>query len=92
MNNRGAAYEAMGKEADALADYLAALAEDARFAVAWYNAARQYAQQGNIELCLKHLDEAVRLDPRFADEAPDDENLGWVLALTELKEDFHRRA
>ena len=91
LNNRGAANEAMGKEENALADYLEALAADPKFAVAWYNAARQYARQGQIELCLQHLDEAVRLDSPFADEAPDDENLGWILKLMDIKEDFSRQ-
>ena len=91
LNNRGASNEAMGKQDDALTDYLAALTADAKFAVAWYNAARQYARMGEIELCLQHLEEAVRLETSFAEEAPDDENLGWVLKLMDIKEDFSRQ-
>jgi tetratricopeptide (TPR) repeat protein len=86
LNNRGAAHEALGNEEDALEDYLAALDIDPRFAVAWYNTARLYARLDEINLCLEYLDQAVQLAPHFAEEAAEDDNLGWVLELNELKQ------
>ena len=36
-------------------------------------------------MCLDYLRQAVELEPPLAEEAADDENLGWVLELDDLR-------
>ena len=57
------------------------------FAAAFYNAARLYADQGDIARCAEQLSEAVRLQPGLYAEAESDETLGWVLDLSRLREE-----
>ena len=85
LNNRGAAYEALHEEEKALREYMNALTNAPGFAVAYYNVARLYSKRGNIVQCLDYLEKAVELQPQLADEAADDENLGWVMELNQLK-------
>jgi hypothetical protein len=56
------------------------------FAPAYYNAARLYADQGDIARCSEQLAEAVRLQPALYAEAESDEALAWVLDLSRLRE------
>ena len=77
--------EALGVAADALDAYLAALNMDPDFAAAHYNAARLYSQTGDLELCVRHLERAIRLAPQFRAEAETDDNLGWVMKLHGLR-------
>ena len=86
LSNRGAALEALGKLQEALEDYLAALAVEPTFAAAHFNAARLYTKQRDLDRCLPHLDEAIRLSPEMREDAAQDEHLGWVLRLRELKQ------
>ena len=89
LSNRGAAQESLGDLDAALHDYLAAqsAAGGPEFAAAYYNAARLYADQGDIELCAAQLAEAIRLQPSLHDEAESDETLGWVLDLARLRDE-----
>ena len=89
MSHRGAAHESLGDLAAALDDYLAAqsAAGGPDFAPAYYNAARLYADQGDIELCAEQLAEAIRLQPSLHDEAESDETLGWVLDLSRMRDE-----
>ena len=85
-SNLGAALEALGVVDEALGEYLAAVDIDADFAAAHYNAARLYAQSGNLESCEHHLERAMHLVPQFREEASEDDSLGWVMKLRRLKE------
>lgn len=89
LSNRGAAQESLGDLDAALDDYLAAqsAAGGLDFAAAFYNAARLYADQGDIELCAEQLAEAIRLQPSLHDEAESDETLGWILDLARLRDE-----
>ena len=89
LSNRGAAQESLGDLDAALDDYLAAqsAAGGPDFAAAYYNAARLYADQGDIELCAEQLSEAIRLQPSLHDEAESDETLGWVLDLLRMRDE-----
>jgi len=89
LSNRGAAQESLGDLDAALDDYLAAqsAAGGPDFAAAFYNAARLYADQGDIELCAEQLAEAIRLQPSLHDEAESDETLGWVLDLSRMRDE-----
>ena len=55
------------------------------FAAAYYNLACLYSRSDSLELCLDYLRRAVELEPHLAAEAADDENLGWVLELDDLR-------
>ena len=55
LSNKGAALEAIGQTEEALAAYLSAVESSPRFATARYNAARLYAQLGDVDSCLSHL-------------------------------------
>ncbi len=90
LSNRGAALEAMGNKEEALAEYLAALAAAPNFAAAHYNAARLYAQSGEVDRCLPHLEKAMQLVPDLRSEADGDDVLGWVLKLSRIKEERRR--
>ena len=87
LSNRGAARESRGDFDAALADYLAAQRAQPDFAAAYYNAARIYADRGDIGSCAEQLAAAVRLQPALYAEAESDEMLGWVLDLSRLKND-----
>ena len=76
LSNRGAARESLGDAESALADYLAAQTVVPEFAAAYYNAARLYADRGDIPKCAEQLSEAVRLQPGLYAEAESDETLG----------------
>jgi tetratricopeptide (TPR) repeat protein len=86
LNNWGAALEALGDDIGALGQYLAATRAAPDFAAAYFNAARLYSRQGELEEALKFLDLAAGLDPQWAEEAAEDEHLGWALELQGLKE------
>jgi tetratricopeptide (TPR) repeat protein len=90
MSNRGAAFEAMGDRETALTEYLAAVAAAPDFAAARYNAARLYAQLGDVDRCLPHLEKAMELVPDLRTDASDDDDLGWVLKLQRLKQERRR--
>ena len=93
LSNRGAAQESLGDIEAALEDYLAAQSATggADFAAAFYNAARLYADQGNIERCAEQLTEAIRLQPSLHAEAESDETLGWVLDLSRMRDERQSR-
>ena len=86
LSNRGAAQETLGNADAALTDYLAAEAALPHFAAAYYNAARLYADRGDIGECAQQLAEAIRLQPGLYAEAESDEMLGWVLDLSKIKD------
>ena len=85
LNNRGAAYEALEDDAGAKENYLRAILAEPKFAAAYYNLACLYSKSDNLDLCLDYLRQAVELEPPLAEEAADDENLGWVLELDDLR-------
>ena len=89
LSNRGAAQESLGDLDAALDDYLAAqsAAGGPDFAAAFYNAARLYADQGDLELCAEQLAEAIRIQPSLHDEAESDETLGWIMDLARMREE-----
>ena len=87
LSNRGAARESLGDTEAALADYLRAQTAVPEFAAAYYNAARLYADLGNIPQCAEQLSEAVRLQPALYTEAESDEMLGWVLDLSRMRDE-----
>ena len=68
-------------------DYLKAQRALPEFAAAYYNAARLYAERGDIALCAEQLAEAVRLQPGLYEEAESDEALGWVLDLSRMRDE-----
>ncbi len=87
LSNRGAAWESLGDFDAALADYLAAQSAGGapEFAAAYYNAARLYADRGDIERCAEQLAEAIRIQPSLYDDAKSDETLGWILDLSRMR-------
>jgi tetratricopeptide (TPR) repeat protein len=87
LSNRGAAQESLGDTNAALADYLEAQKAVPDFAAAYYNAARLFADQGDIPKCAEQLSEAVRLQPGLYAEAESDEMLGWVLDLSRIRDE-----
>ena len=91
LSNRGAALESLGDVNAALVNYLEAQKALPEFAAAYYNAARLYADRGDIAGCAEQLAEAVRLQPGLYAEAESDETLGWVLDLSRMRDERRGR-
>jgi hypothetical protein len=74
-DNRGLAYEAEGKSAEAEADYRRAITLDSTDVYSLSNLGKLYGQQGRLREGLPVLLQAVRIDPNFA---PARANLGMT--------------
>ena len=66
--------------------YSSALASNPKLASAHYNAARVYSQTGDVASCLSHLDQVLELAPELAEDAAEDEHLGWALKMKRMRE------
>lgn len=64
-NGLGTALEAVGKMAEAAREYQRALETDPGYIRAHYNLARLLFDRGAVLEAQQHLDEALRLDPRY---------------------------
>jgi len=65
-----------------------ALESDPELASAHYNAARLYSRTGDVAACLKHLDRVLEIAPQLAEDAANDEHLGWALEMKNLRRDM----
>ena len=65
-SNRGSTYADLGRHAEALADYDAALRLDPNLAQARYNRGTTYKALGRHAEALADYDAAIRLDPNYA--------------------------
>ena len=84
-SNRGAVLEVIGDLDGALVAYNQSLASDAELASAHYNAARIHSRNGDVAACLNHLDRVLEIAPQLAEDAADDEHLGWALEIKGLR-------
>lgn len=69
---KGQALYYLKRYQESLEAYDQALAIEPSMGGAWFNKACTYAQQQNKAEMLKHLDEAIRCDEKFIQEAPKD--------------------
>ena len=78
--------EMLGDLDEALKEYKHSLEADPELASAHYNAARVYSRTGDVAACLMHLDRVLEIAPRMAEDAAQDEHLGWALKMRDLRE------
>jgi tetratricopeptide (TPR) repeat protein len=78
----------MGDLDGALVEYNHSLESDPELASAHYNAARLYSRTGDVAACLKHLDRVLEIAPQLAEDAANDEHLGWALEMKNLRRDM----
>jgi tetratricopeptide (TPR) repeat protein len=86
INNKGAVFENMGNIEAALTQYLLAIRVNAEFSDSYYNAAKLYCEQGLLELAENYLNSAIQKDPSCLLEAIEDDKLGWLLDIQEIRD------
>ena len=45
-----------------------------------------YSQTGDVASCLSHLDHVLELAPELAEDAAQDEHLGWALKMKRIRD------
>ncbi|NJL87337.1 MAG: tetratricopeptide repeat protein [Leptolyngbyaceae cyanobacterium SM1_1_3] len=68
-DNRGYVLMKLGRDSEAIRSFDKALETDANYDKALYNKAICYAMQREVDMALEHLQQSIRLEPSYREEA-----------------------